>query len=482
MPNTSAAAATSPGDGSPGVDSMTGDSAMVERRQAVLLDVARRANAAAEAWPLAEQAVIAACGALDLSCYGFARCSDDLPGEINLRFAELGAATGAVEVRCTTEPDRSAIGYALHTARPLAVADLDEELRFSDPLLCRRSIRSALISPLMHESEKYGVIAVFGRQPHDFQIDDVCFFELLTRLISSALATGDAKNELKAQRQLTDKMLETTEALVVRLSPRLRIQSVNRAFAETSGFDPDEMEDRSLSSAVLDNDDLPLVKHAFDRIRHGEENVKFESGLLTKGGELRQIAWSYTSLTRSDGVVESLIGTGVDITDQCQALARLEQVERIARAATQRLNELQDEVHRREATVAESADNETDAEQSADAVERRSKLRVPFPRMQEIAPIIDGKLPDQSRFLEVRCHDISAGGFSFFLPNKPDFEELVVALGDGGQRKYFSARVLHVQAAELDGRRMKLVGCEYASRLELISNSEQGDYFVVING
>lgn len=481
MPISSDAAATLPVDGLPVVDATSADSATADRRQAVLLDIARRANTAVEAWPLAEQAVIAACGALGLSCYGFARCTDDSPGEINLRFAELEVVTGAVEVRCTTEPDRSAIGYALHTARPLAVADLDEELRFSDQLLCRRSIRSALISPLMHESQQYGVIGVFGRQPHDFQIDDVCFFELLARLISSALATEAAKNELQAQRQLTDKMLETTEALVVRLSSRLRIQSVNRAFAETSGFDPDEMEDRSLSSAVLDNDDLQLVKQAFDRVRRGEENVKFESGLLTKGGDLRQIAWSYTSLTRSDGVVESLIGTGVDITDQCQALARLEQVERIAQAATQRLKELQEEVQRRENAPADSSD-EADAEESAEARERRRKLRVPFPRMQEIAPIIDGKLPDQSRFLEVRCHDISAGGFSFFLPNKPDFKELVVALGEGKQRKFFTARVLHVRAAELDGRRMKLVGCEYAGRLELISNSKQGDYFVMING
>lgn len=453
------------------------DPVIVGQRQSSLLDIARRANTTADAWPLAKEAAATAAGILGMSFFAFGQLTSDSADEITLQIGEKESASGNVEINFSTAADRSAVGYALHARRPIVMADLDEELRFSDQLLIRRSIRSGLIAPLTDEERLFGVMAIFGRTGHEFSVDDVCYFELLTRLLSTSMGRTFAERELSEQRRLTTKMLDTTEALVVKLSPQLKIESINRAFEHTCGFATTEIADRPLSSAVLDSGDLQQVKQAFDRVRSGEEQVKFESGLLTKEGERRQVSWSYTAVTRPDGVVESLIGTGVDITDKCEALERLEQVERIAKAATQKLNQLQEEIRQRKEKDTEQSEEASD--DSKNGLERRRNLRVPFPRMQEIAPIVDGKLPDRSRFLKVRCHDISAGGFSFFLPNTPDFEELVVALGEGDSRKYLTAKVLHARSAEFDGRRMKLVGCAYSGRLELISNSEHGDYFVM---
>lgn len=63
-----------------------------------------------------------------------------------------------------------------------------------------------------------------------------------------------------------------------------------------------------------------------------------------------------------------------------------------------------------------------------EAAERRSARRHSFPVTQRIAPRDGSNVPDESEFVDVPCHDLTRGGFSFFLPKRPTFDSLVVAL------------------------------------------------------
>ena len=79
-------------------------------------------------------------------------------------------------------------------------------------------------------------------------------------------------------------------------------------------------------------------------------------------------------------------------------------------------------------------------------------MRRAYPYKQRIAPVIEGKLPAHDEFEEVNCRDISAGGFSYFTPLKPDFKEIVVALGFPPSLTYLSADVMHGRPTEYDGQ------------------------------
>lgn len=106
----------------------------------------------------------------------------------------------------------------------------------------------------------------------------------------------------------------------------------------------------------------------------------------------------------------------------------------------------------------EPAENETDAD-------RRNRERRAFSRVQFIAPLIDGRMPHASTFREVRCHDLSARGFSYLTPRPPECTHLVVGLGTPPSLIYLTAEVRHYSEVLHGDHTMYLVGCLFTGRL-----------------
>ncbi len=104
-------------------------------------------------------------------------------------------------------------------------------------------------------------------------------------------------------------------------------------------------------------------------------------------------------------------------------------------------------------------------------VDRRNQPRRPFPTSQFIAPYFDGQLPTREMFRQVPCHDISSGGFSFLLPEPPDFQSFVVALGVPPKATYLTARVIHTTVTHSGPVPMCLVGCRFTGRVDLSADS-----------
>jgi hypothetical protein len=65
----------------------------------------------------------------------------------------------------------------------------------------------------------------------------------------------------------------------------------------------------------------------------------------------------------------------------------------------------------------------------------------------------------------VRCHDIAVQGISFFWPDTPDFERLIIALGNGDKPTYMAADVVQSKAVFMHGEAGFLVGCRFAGRV-----------------
>jgi hypothetical protein len=67
--------------------------------------------------------------------------------------------------------------------------------------------------------------------------------------------------------------------------------------------------------------------------------------------------------------------------------------------------------------------------------------------------------------VDVQCHDISSGGFSFLTAVPPTAESFVVILGQPPKLTHVTAQVAHIRRVEHDGRTMYLVGCNYTGRI-----------------
>jgi hypothetical protein len=75
--------------------------------------------------------------------------------------------------------------------------------------------------------------------------------------------------------------------------------------------------------------------------------------------------------------------------------------------------------------------------------DRRFSKRQPYRVKQWIAPASASGCPPKAAFIEVPCHDLSGGGFSFFLAQRPTFRHLVAALGKPTRLVYLTAEVVH---------------------------------------
>jgi hypothetical protein len=98
--------------------------------------------------------------------------------------------------------------------------------------------------------------------------------------------------------------------------------------------------------------------------------------------------------------------------------------------------------------------------------ERRTSERRPYPAIQWLAPYGAWGLPTMDMFREIRCHDLSQGGVSFFLPRPPQFHFAVIGLGKQPDITYLLVRILYSKEYT-GGRKEYLVGCCFVQRVTI---------------
>jgi diguanylate cyclase (GGDEF)-like protein len=97
----------------------------------------------------------------------------------------------------------------------------------------------------------------------------------------------------------------------------------------------------------------------------------------------------------------------------------------------------------------------------------KSVLRHPYRDLQKIAPYkVGGRLPTASEFYPVRCYDLSVKGISFLSTTPPDFQALVVRLGNPPDARYMISSIAHVAPMVCGDEHVYRVGCTFVSRLD----------------
>ncbi len=94
----------------------------------------------------------------------------------------------------------------------------------------------------------------------------------------------------------------------------------------------------------------------------------------------------------------------------------------------------------------------------------RSSPQRTFPYRQRVAKFEPGRAPETLDFTEVQFEDISAGGVSFFLNSRPEFEKVVLALGAAPNLHYIAAQITSVGDLSRDGARLFKIGCRFLDR------------------
>jgi PAS domain S-box-containing protein len=133
------------------------------------------------------------------------------------------------------------------------------------------------------------------------------------------LARKRTEDTLEQERDFTSAILDTVGALAIVLDTQGRIIRFNRTCEQVTGYAFEEVRNKPFWDIFLSKEDLEPVKGIFKDLQTGHFPNTYENYWLTRTGERRLIAWSNTALTTTEGTVEYVISTGIDITQRQQA-------------------------------------------------------------------------------------------------------------------------------------------------------------------
>lgn len=125
--------------------------------------------------------------------------------------------------------------------------------------------------------------------------------------------------ELKETHEFTEAIVNIVGAVVIVMDRNGVIVRFNHACEHVTGYSMNEALGRHPWDFLLLPEERESVKVVFAGLTAGQFPNQYENYWLHRDGSKRLIAWSNTCITDQDGMVEYVIGTGVDITEQRRA-------------------------------------------------------------------------------------------------------------------------------------------------------------------
>lgn len=433
------------------------------RRQLALVEVGRKLRVSATPEALLRDAAALLAETLDADHFGMALRdaeSDGLPCWL----WETGDRAAALTDHRETAPaadNGSLAGYAMAHRQTTLSSDLTREKRFRDSRLLDRGLRTGLAVPLLVEDEAVGALGVFSLRPRALQDEDSLFAESIAHLLGLTLARRRAERELAEHRRRQEILLDGIDAIVLELDPRARARSLNQAGRRLTGFAAEDLRQRPIWATLLPAEDAGAFQEAFERVLRGETPVEVHGQLVAKDGRRRDVAWSLSATASADGVVESLLATGIETTELRQTREELDRTLGAAHRAQHALRQLRG---RFAGTTESFGDFAFEALLEEGVRDRRATPRRAYPYVQRLAPMTDDKVPPASAFREITCYDISSGGFSFLSRLPIRHERFVVAFGAAPSLTHIIAEVVHQKPVQVDGVPQHLIGCRYVGK------------------
>ena len=237
------------------------------------------------------------------------------------------ATSGAPEIQL---PNRLPVGdnlagHAIRSSRSLLCLDTETDDRVDSELSRRRGVRSIIAVPLLHAGESIGLLLLYGTEPGAFSERDVTMMELLSVVLSAAMAHAE---EFEAKRDQVAALarFEATfaGALIGMLLTDLdgRILDSNPAIQKLLDRTANELEGQ-LASGFVHPEDRPEARSAFLKMIADEgSTLRLQHRFVRRDGEVLWVD-ATASLVRDSDSKSFAILMIQDVTQRKEAEAAL---------------------------------------------------------------------------------------------------------------------------------------------------------------
>jgi two-component system cell cycle sensor histidine kinase/response regulator CckA len=159
--------------------------------------------------------------------------------------------------------------------------------------------------------------------------------EGLVGLALDITARKRTEEALRRAHEFAESVIQTANVIFLHLDAAGVVRKVNAAAEEITGYTRAEVEGTSWFDVLVPRDRYPYVWAEFKRLMaEGVPEGSFESPILTRQGEERQIMWRNTTLREGDQIVGS-ISFGMDVTEQRRAEEQQARLSRVVEQAAE---------------------------------------------------------------------------------------------------------------------------------------------------
>ncbi|MGL5833742.1 MAG: PAS domain S-box protein [Waterburya sp.] len=133
-----------------------------------------------------------------------------------------------------------------------------------------------------------------------------------------------AEIQLQRERDFSEAVINTVGALITVLDRQGAIVGFNRTCEQVTGYCFAEVKGRQIWDFLILTQEKPAVQAVFKRLLKGQFHNQYENYWIAKDGSQHLISWSNTALLDSQGQIEFIIATGIDVTEQRRVWNKLE--------------------------------------------------------------------------------------------------------------------------------------------------------------
>ncbi len=239
-----------------------------------------------------------------------------------------GATSGAPEIQ---RPHRLPVGdnlsgHAMRSGRSLLCLDTETDARVDSALSRSRGVRSIIAVPLLHAGQAVGLLLLYGDEANAFGERDVTMMELLSVVLSAAMAHAA---EFEAKRDQVEALARFEATFAGALTGMMlmdldgRIIDSNPAIQKLLGLSHGELEGRRTSEFVHPDDRREARSAYLRMIADGGTSLRMQHRFMGRTGEVLWVDASASLVRDSDGQKSFAIGMIQDVTQRKRAEAAL---------------------------------------------------------------------------------------------------------------------------------------------------------------
>ncbi|MBI5576986.1 MAG: PAS domain S-box protein [Deltaproteobacteria bacterium] len=140
--------------------------------------------------------------------------------------------------------------------------------------------------------------------------------------------------DLRRQRDFSEKMLDIAGVLIAQMNPRGEIVLINRQFEEMTGYAWSQVSGQEMAGLLISGSCRAAYRRNFDRIVEGEVSQNVEFPLVTTAGEERLVVWNHALLRNPEGNAISVVATGTDVTESRRLERQIIQMQKMEAVGT----------------------------------------------------------------------------------------------------------------------------------------------------